>query len=335
MLRVLFVTEKWPAHNPDFGLTNSYHNLFGAFNSTGLGSFTVIHPDAYFLEQDEPIDRFLVHYALKHQPDIIVYTWVTGKSYGPDFRLGHFNPRIRTWDLLKGVSPKTKLVAVWWDFVWPVSQEVASFLEMFDLHIPIDISFDEAPTSVMSLWTPQDPILYHAPVSGNREIPVLLPGRNRPERGQLVELLERVGISIKQAGGQKDDRFSPEDYAQLFQQSKIVVDLTPVLHKGRAWETTLSGALLLAADSSQINRWFIPDFEYVTYRVQQKDGKAVVDVRDMADKIRYYLEHDAERCEIAQRGYEKAQTEYSATKWWQRILTRLGIHNESGNGETA
>ena len=52
---------------------------------------------------------------------------------------------------------------------------------------------------------------------------------------------------------------------------------------------------------------------------------AFADERDLVEKTRYYLDHDDARLEIAAAGRAKANQRYSAVRYWQLVLERMGV----------
>lgn len=317
--RVLFVTEKWHSTTPEFGLTNASHYLVDTLIHTRYAkTIDTLYGDEWFLTHGEKLDSKLL--SLGATTDIIIYSWV---FCGKDDLVGPFNPDILTWKKLKEAHPDLKQCAIWWDSCWGVSRHMFNALySYFDLHINIDYTHEKSLPKVISLWTPQSPDLYFGDPLSDRPIPVAHAGRlyHRPERRRALVELENRGIKVHHAGGQTEDRLTKEAYAQLFRDAEIMLDFTPLAHKGRAWETTLSGALLVASELSQINLWFIPGVEYITYKMLNAKEP---NFDDLANKIRYYSTHVVERKEIAYRGYKKATERYSFRRWWDRVLTLL------------
>jgi spore maturation protein CgeB len=57
-------------------------------------------------------------------------------------------------------------------------------------------------------------------------------------------------------------------------------------------------------------------------------GKEIVcylDKHDLADKIKYYLNHDAEREKIRLAGYRRAVNEHSWQKRFQSVFVAMGL----------
>ena len=132
-------------------------------------------------------------------------------------------------------------------------------------------------------------------------------------------MLAAAGIGIVQRGGQNEDRLEITQYGELLRASKISLNFArPVFDeagfqcKGRVFESTLSGAMLLEQKNPETRRWFTPGTDYVEFTHE----------RDLLDAVRHYLAHEDERAEIARAGCEKAHRLYSAHAYWRLILTR-------------
>ncbi|EMG38437.1 hypothetical protein PCS_00735 [Desulfocurvibacter africanus PCS] len=69
----------------------------------------------------------------------------------------------------------------------------------------------------------------------------------------------------------------------------------------RLFETTGVGAFLMTQHHANISRFFEPDREIVTFGSEE----------EFLEKATYYIEHDAEREAIAERGMRRCQTEHS------------------------
>jgi len=319
---VLFVTEKWPSNNPEFGLTNSYHNLFDTLALTGFAEeHRVLHFDDWFLQNGEKADSELLTIVAEHKVDIVIYTWLVGKL-GPSDPIGPFNPDILTFHRMKRINPKLRTCTIWWDSTWETSQHMIQLLYPYvNLSLTMDYTFKDSPESLMAMWTPQNPELYYGDPVSERPIDVAHAGSldNRPERVKAFAELQRRGIVVSHSGGQREDKLSAQDYAGYMRNCKIMLDFTPYHHKGRAWETTLSGTMLMAAKTSQLNRWFIPDVDYVAYEMNGEEPN----YDDLTKKIKDYLRYPKKRLEIAANGWKRATEEYNYKKWWSKVLGKL------------
>ncbi|MDA1129414.1 MAG: glycosyltransferase, partial [Chloroflexi bacterium] len=110
-----------------------------------------------------------------------------------------------------------------------------------------------------------------------------------------------------------------QEYAHILMRSKIALNFCTVGDdpskqiKGRVYEATACGAMLLEAEGDETSRWFEPMVDYVPFS----------DELDLVEKARYYLEHDEERMEIAARGHRKAKEQYNGEMFWNTIFNKV------------
>ncbi len=320
---VLFVTERWPDGNPELGETNSEHNLFGTLRASGLATYDRFHYDEYFRKYERPGDVALKAICATLQPDLVVLSWLNGTPY---------NPSLAALEAIR-TRHATPIVAIWWDTVDDrVMANAEQVRPLADLSIVVDSStayLRAAPRAdaYLPLWAPQDPGVYF---DGGlpRDVDVSFTGTLYPERQAGVLALRGSGIEVLQVGGQRTKRVSLEEYARVHMRSKIALNFPRTFDtyqaKGRIYEVTLCGAMLMEMDNPETARWFEPMVEYVPF----------VGREDLVEKARYYLAHDDERAAIAERGKQKALDRYSAAHWWRTIFDRvLGADWEAGGEE--
>jgi spore maturation protein CgeB len=131
-----------------------------------------------------------------------------------------------------------------------------------------------------------------------------------------IEALKYNGIEVVQMGGQRENPLPVDAYAGVLQRSKICLNFpqyrgAPFIQaKGRIFEATLCGALLMDADNEQTRKWFNPDEHYIAFK----------DERDLVEKVKYYLNNDEARGRIAQTGWLKASTCYTPKNFWKAIV---------------
>lgn len=85
--------------------------------------------------------------------------------------------------------------------------------------------------------------------------------------------------------------------------------------KGRTFEVPACGGFLLTADADNLRDYY-------------EDGKEVVifnDKNDMIEKCKFYLEHEAERKQIARAGYERTIKEHTYEHRFREIFQRLEL----------
>jgi len=311
---VLFVTEKWCDCNPNHGPTNSEHNFFGSLEATGLATQSRFHFDEYYFRFKRRGDEALLTLCMESNPDVIFFTWAPA---------GLHNPTRSTFYKIRH-EMGIPIIVMWSDFVWAHFADLAKSLSPF---IDLNVIRDSEATlekvtdreKYLLMWTPQDPRIFYNP-GLERDIRISFLGsiQDFPDRLSGIAKLKACGMDVYQTGGQREHRMSIEDYAQVYQRSTIVLNFnrTPGgthLHlKGRVFEATLCGAMLLDSENPETPKWFEPMVEYVPFRGEN----------DLVDKTRYYLAHDAERIEIAERGYRRAKERYSAEAFWKIFLDK-------------
>jgi spore maturation protein CgeB len=135
-----------------------------------------------------------------------------------------------------------------------------------------------------------------------------------------LKALEQAGIKVHVTGGQREERVAPEMYAEIMQRSKIVLNWSGNRDKqqlkGRIFEATLCGAMLMESSNDEIVRYFAPYEEYVPFDSNTDD---------LVYKVSKYLKHEEDRLRVATAGYKRATKEYNAHRWWQKVFDRCGI----------
>ena len=320
---ILFVTEKWCDPNyPEFGPTNNEHDLFGSLEASELATMERFYYDEYYQLHGTFCDRALLTRCLKTKPNIVVLT-----SWSKRTRLG---PKLETLKLI-GKNLNIPVVPFWFDSVQPESMEASELLLPFiRLNVVLDsatayLEITSNPNKYIYLWTPHDPRVFYNPDSV-RDIDISFVGsiNNYPDRVAGLESLKSNGLKVYRSGGQRENRLSVEAYAQTHMRSKIGLNFSRAQHgktryansiqaKGRLFEITLCGAALVSDDNSEVRKWFEPMVEFVPFF-----GEA-----DLVTQVKYYLEHDRERNNIAANGYQKAKSMYTGTIFWQKLLGKV------------
>jgi hypothetical protein len=312
---LLFVTEKWCDGKPEAGITNNEHNLFGSLEVSGLATYERLHVDEYRLQHGRNCDAELLQIGRTRRPDAIVACHLFGSDR---------NVQPETWRQIHQLG--IPVVFIWFDAVLEARMQVADSLAPYAaLNLVLDTAAYKTafPDKFRPMWTPQDTRYFYNP-RGAREIDVCFLGSMAGYQDRLVELttLRNQGIAVFQGGGQREQALPLPVYANVLQRSKICLsfpllrgDPTLVQAKGRIFEVTLCGALLLDAANDQTSRWFTPGEDYASFR----DGE------DLLQKIPYFLEHEDERAQMAHRGWVKASTAYSPARFWHSVLESLGV----------
>ncbi|MCB0358876.1 MAG: glycosyltransferase family 1 protein, partial [Bdellovibrionales bacterium] len=137
-----------------------------------------------------------------------------------------------------------------------------------------------------------------------------------PKRAAFFERLSRL-VDIDVGTG---------DYRNVFCKSKIVVNQAVRDDLNfRVFETMMCGALLLTPDdSSGLQELFTSGIHLETYKSDSAE--------DAAGKIRYYLDHEAERAAIASAGRDEVLAKHTSearARDFARILERISLSARS------
>jgi hypothetical protein len=311
--KMLFVIEKWSDGNPKFGATLSFWTLLNTFSKCCPHyQWNVIHMDESYLVFGKHVDSILPDYCKKYGIKVICFSML-GQS--------HMNPSLECIQTLKNMG--IKLI-----FTWPDSNpQDLSFIDklgdLSDLNV-----YQDAPASPFHtnrgykkndivLWTPIDSRLFF-PHFQNKQIDVLFIGRRYPLRDAWINEVKKVHPQLFVTGGQREVGLTQEQYAAHIQLSKMVINFAqhPFGYdqvKGRALETIASGSLLLESSNEATRRMFEPDVDYVSFE----------NVKDLCDKISFYLANEEKRLEICKHAYETHSTKYSAIVYWKKVMERI------------
>jgi hypothetical protein len=175
-------------------------------------------------------------------------------------------------------------------------------------------------TDFIYLWTPKDFSVFY-PGDGQRDIPVSFLGSigsYRNVRAEYLDYLKAQHLDIYHTGGQREQLVSLATYAETLRRSKISLNFSQSVSgthqlKGRVFEVLFSGTLLMESENAETPQYFTPMVDYVVFDSKQ----------DLADKVRYYLEHEDQRQRIAYNGYMKATTEYNHNVFWNKVMGKL------------
>ena len=83
----------------------------------------------------------------------------------------------------------------------------------------------------------------------------------------------------------------------------------------RDFEAPMSGAFYMVEYMEELEEFFESGKEIVCYH----------DKADLADKIKYYLAHDAEREAIRQAGYRRAVNDHTWHKRFEEVFKQMGL----------
>jgi Glycosyl transferases group 1 len=315
---VLFVMERWCDCNPACGVTNSEHNLRGSLAATGLAGQRQFAYDRYVLRTGRRADVGLLREIARRPPSLLIVTVVPGASYHPSFACLWFIRHIL----------RIPVVFIWFDFV--DTGLVRTLALIYSLVSKTSVVLDAPHTVAASpllsalylpLWTPQDPRVFTPPDDqAPRDIDVCFLGSrvSYPDRLECLERLRQLPIRLVEGGGQREARLSVEEYVSLYKRSKIVVNFSANVirleadqAKGRVFEATLCGALLLESRNLETRHWLRHGEDYIEFTTAE----------DLVRKVQWFLAHDQDRRRIAKLGSLSAHSLCNAWRFWDLLLT--------------
>lgn len=314
---VLLVFEKWCDLAPGAGISSSYENFAAPLEATGLATCTCFHVDEHYLRHREPGDRAILRLCEETHPDLVFIVWIA-------FDMSHINPSIETIHTIRqgmGIPVVT----------FCADSQLSHLMEHMDILKPYQDFIchglsqrksERNPQWYLHMPHPKDPALYCDP-GVRRDIDVSFAGSvgNRPARHERLRFLQQAGLAVMKTGGQREDKLSAAQYADILKRSRIglnICDFPERALNGRVMETVLCGALLFDDENSEADLWLKPGIEYIRYS----------DNHDLADKIRYYLSHESERAEIARRGHEAGRRHFDGRHFWATILDQVSHHSQ-------
>lgn len=154
-------------------------------------------------------------------------------------------------------------------------------------------------------------------------------GQKHGIRPEIMEALYKANVDVDLFGnywegypnwhGYKTDF---EDIIQVFNESKICLNLSNPWHigtmpqiKGRHFEIPQCGGFQLCTPADDLTSYFVEGKEIVTVRSTE----------EMAEKISYYLQHDAQREEIAKAGRDRMLKDHQWSNRFDHIFKEVGI----------
>ncbi len=314
---VLFVIGKWYAYQAGQPPSNDLHNLVGSLESTNLAPSVVFAVDE---QAPGDCDRAFYELAQRVRPSlIVVHLSLAAAMFRP------LLPRVETLVRLRrelcvpivGVLGDTSRIGF-----MDLPNAYAPAIDVFDVWDNYEVFRENAfdPDRYRSIFTPQDRRVFHDP-GQPRDLDVAFVGMRSsgPERQRGIDCLQAAGITVYQSGGQGDRCLPLAEMARIYQRARIVVNFAEILHdvfacRGRVFEATLSGALLVERDNVHTNRWLVPGQHYASYR----------DFDELVFVVQYWLRHEAGRQRLAARGRDHVAQHCSAENYWRPLLALAG-----------
>ncbi len=321
MKYLLFATDKWCDGKPLLSFTHltQYFNSFS--RSIDDWSFNTLHLDEASIVYKKDVNSVLVDYCKEYSPSLVIFSLLNGAT---------FNPSITTYKKLRELGIKTCLL---WPDTGPTwgTQTIAEIADSVDLHVSLDYptSWHEAykpsgprEPNHIDLWAPEDESLFYPTDKKYIDVSFLGSVDKYRDRMSLFPLLKAEFPDIVMSGGQRTpNNLTPSKYAAIVRDSKIGINFpmsqTGVFcqAKGRIFEYTSCNSLLIDWDNPSTKRFFDPEKEYVSVKSHE----------ELVEKIKFYLNNEKERAEIARNGFKKFKENWTAKHFWQTLLSKLEL----------
>lgn len=310
---ILYVCIKYDYGHKDWGLSFEHHN----FHHTLLNmDYSLIYFDYVGIEQKygtEKMSQMLRDTVYYYQPDVLFYS--------------------HCFDLVKHsvwreISDELPTRTIIWlsDDHWRY-EETKAVWELFNLILTTDRKGYEKRKKegfsnvLLSQWGCNHYLYKNLKMEKIYDVSFV--GRSYGERKEFIRTLKKKGIDVRVfgQGWENGNRVSQADLIKIFNQSKISLNISfaskgdKIQIKGRDFEAPGCGSLLLTKDTEEIAEYFIPEKEILTYH----------DVSEVADKIKYYLQHNEERKRICQAGYERCLRDHTWHKRFEMIFHEIGL----------
>jgi len=307
---ILMLAEKWNAHNPALGPTMFDWFFFGSLEASGLSTYDRLNHDEF--PNQYSFDNEVLNVCLKNRPNFIFITsWLLAPL------------KIKTIKVIKE-RLKIPIIVIWGDSVNHM-EKAESLLPYVKFNIPLDSSSyylqvtNNPEKYLPTTFTPLDPNIFSNPRL-MRDIDISFVGstKDHSDRYSGIAALKSAGIDVFQSGEHKENRRSIDEAALIYKRSKISLNFCyhsngRIQIKGRVFETTSCGSMLMEAENSETAKLFEPMVDYVSFK----------DEKDLVNKVKYYLDHDAEREEIAANGHRKFHERYSGKIFWQTVFKNV------------
>lgn len=141
-----------------------------------------------------------------------------------------------------------------------------------------------------------------------------LDGENYAYRRSCMEAVSELGIRTNKI----DKYYEYPEMAETYRSARIGLNVSrdDFLRDAnlRCFEVMAGGGLLLTPTPTELTQLGLEDgTHFVGFQSEQ----------DLAEKIRYYLQHENERKEIAQRGRTETLDRFTYDRWAKRLINRI------------
>jgi spore maturation protein CgeB len=115
--------------------------------------------------------------------------------------------------------------------------------------------------------------------------------------------------------GKENEKVTLKSPSTWLDNTKSFLDKQQNEIKGRNFEVPGCNAFLLTGPAQGLDQYYVPDKEVVCF----------YSVKDLIDKIKYYLAHEQERQAIAQAGYQRTLQDHTYEKRFNEVFKIIGL----------
>ena len=161
-----------------------------------------------------------------------------------------------------------------------------------------------------------------------RDVDVTFIGQLYGNRKEYVDYLLNSGINVQTYGlGSANGRLNQFEMIEVMNKSKIILNFSASSQKrtqqikGRIFEATGCGAMVLSEYVNGIENYFVPDKEIVLFKTKE----------EIREKILFYLSHEDELYKISSAGEQRVLMEHTIYKRLSEIFdyaSKLKFSNE-------
>ena len=316
-MKILFASWNSTDKN-DYPYQNWYQPLKDLSNE-----IIVFDPrEVYFKYGKENMNNLFIDLIRKEKPDYVFLTMI------------HDEFLLETFEKVKEVSPKTKLINFFSDDEWRFDNYSKYFSPLIDFCIT---SYEPTYKKARKLRLNN---FYLMPFSCNTNIFKKLKeekiydigfiGQPTPERARVLSKLIENGVKVNiwGKGWENTPEFQKikgnyhgiaEDINKTTNQIKIMLNFImddrdeKIQIKGRITHVAGSGTFQIITDNTETKSMFLEDKEVAYFKNQE----------DLENEIKYYLSNEKEREEIAARAHKKILNEYTWDKMFNNFFKNI------------
>ncbi|MDQ3605182.1 MAG: glycosyltransferase [Gemmatimonadota bacterium] len=323
-MKVLLAFNLYAYGKPERGLSYEYWNLYLPMQQVADEVLLFDFATLYQEEGQEGMNRLLLETLRRERPDVALFA----------LYMDEFLP-----EALAEARRYTRTVAYFFDDIWR-REYVARWAPRFDYFTTAIWSCYRRYHAAGLGGAIYSPFGYNEQLYQKKDVPlrhdISFVGGGHPWRFFVVDRLRKAGFKVFAAGPfWPDGKLEQEAMVEVFNASRINLNLSNARQwdaryllsswralrntlgrrrvverkvldgiKGRHFEIAGCGGFQLTYYGEDLERHFRIGDEVAIY----------LDLDDLIEKARYYLEHEEERERIAAAGHERALREHTATR---------------------